>query len=60
MLSSNILFSFKVKQFMSHSIYFHWVRQGDIGCALKYLFFSFLPTAVMSHQLQIKFCFERL
>lgn len=23
---------------MSHSIYFHWVRQGDIGSVLKYLF----------------------
>lgn len=23
---------------MSHSIYFHWVRQGDTGCVLKYLF----------------------
>lgn len=41
MLSSSVLFSFKVKQFMSHSIYFHWVRQGDIGCVLKYLFSLF-------------------
>lgn len=55
MLSSNILFSFKVKQFMSHSIYFHWVRQGDIGCVLIYPFFSFFffffTTTITSHKL---------
>lgn len=53
MLSSNILFSFKVKQFMSHSIYFLWVRQGDIGGVLVYLFFSFLflTTTIASQQL---------
>lgn len=54
MLSSSVLFSFKVKQFMSHSIYFHWVRQGDIGCVLNYLFslsLFFLTTTIMSHQL---------
>lgn len=42
MLSSNILFSFKVKQFMSHSIYLHWVRLGNISCILVYLFSSLL------------------